>query len=97
MSLMKSTVLAAAMVAGVALAAQAQTGPSVASMPAPGPKASSEGYQGPYNQTAVPQSPAYPGPNAGAGNGVMPPRYQKPAGWDANPNMHPYDMGPRPN
>ena len=93
----KSLVLGLGLVAGIAATASAQQGPSVASLP--GPRASSEiSIPGPDRQAVVPTG-NYPGPNAGATNGPMPPRFEKPADWDTNAALHPYTsgMGPKPH
>ena len=95
----RSTFLAAGIVFGVAVTAQAQSGPNIANLPPAGPKASSQGFQGGGEPPRVAQSPAYPGPNAGAGNAPLAPHYAKPGDWDANTAMHPYTskQGPSPN
>lgn len=101
----KPIVLGLSLAAGLVAAAQAQVaqygpapgGSSVASLP-PGPRTNSNTtVHGEMGQTVVP-SGAYPGPGAGAGNGQMPPRYQKPADWDSNLALHPYTssgVGPK--
>jgi len=78
-------------------AAASPVAPSVA-MPGPNPGTSSNAGMA-ATQTAVAPSPTYVGPSPGAGNGNMPPRFEKAADWDANTALHPYtsNMGPRPN
>ena len=106
MSIMKPTLLALGLVAGVALSAQAQTaagpapGPSIASLPpAQGPRPSSYESIRQGEHVAVTPSPAYVGPAPGASTGNMPPHFDKSTDWDTNPAMHPYDSGksPKPN
>src|SRR5262249_32716328 len=103
-SFLKPVVLGLGLVCGIAVAAQAQTAPvtpapSIASLPPTdqGPRVYSHGYQGPAAPVAVQSSGAYPGPNPGATNGVMPPHYEKSADWDGNMALHPYtsNMGPK--
>ena len=102
-TLMKPTLLALGLVAGIAFSAQAQTatgpapGPSVASLPpAPGPRPSSYNSIPSGEHVAVTPSPAYVGPAPGASTGHMPPLFDKSTDWDANPAMHPYDNGKSP-
>jgi hypothetical protein len=113
MNLTKAFVLGLGLLTGVAVAAQAQDG-SVASLP-PGAAtaatpAPSAGYPGPnpgtgfYGGTVTQQqpvvpSPQYVGPAPGAGYYGTGPAYQKPADYEANTGMHPYNggTGPRPN
>ena len=94
---LKPIVLGLGLVAGIALSAQAQTvpvtpGPSIASLPPSdqGPRASSHNFVQGDHRAMVEPSGNYPGPAPGATNGVMPPHYEKSAGWDADPVMHPY-------
>ena len=101
--MLKPIALSLGLVAGLALTAQAQTvpvtpGPSVASLPPSdqGPRAASHNFVQGDRPTAVIPSGTYPGPAAGAGTGVIPPHFEKPVGWDSNPNMHPYDAGQSP-
>jgi|KBSMisStaDraftv2_1062788.scaffolds.fasta_scaffold2003885_1 hypothetical protein len=99
MSVLKPTLLGLGLAVAVAAAAQAQ-GVNIANVPAEGPRASSHGYQGPQQAATVAPSPVYPGPAAGAGNGVMQKPFEKPAGYDQNPMLNPYSTGnggPRPN
>jgi len=95
---LKPIVLGLGLMAGVALSAQAQTapvtpGPSIASLPPidQGPRASSHNFVQGDRPTAVQQSGNYPGPAPGATNGIMPPHFEKSAGWDSDARMHPYD------
>ncbi len=103
---LKPIVLGLGLVAGVALSAQAQTapvtpGPSIASLPPSdqGPRASSHNFVHGDHPAGVVQSGNYPGPAPGAGNGVMPPHYEKSVDWDNNTALHPYtsNMGPKPH
>jgi hypothetical protein len=97
---LKPIVLGLGLVAGIAFGAHAQSvsgaptpGPSVASLPLEGPRASSSNsIPAPVRPMVVP-SGNYPGPAPGAGTGAMPPRFEKSADWDANPNMRPYTSG----
>jgi len=102
-TLFKTTALSLGLLAGIAVAAQAQTaantpapGQSIANLPMPGPRASSLGYVPQEQHLPVAQSGNYPGPNAGAVNGPMPPHYERPADWDKNVVMHPYTSGEGP-
>ncbi len=92
----KATVLSLGLVAGIAVGAQAQT-----NSPYPGPKAGSiHSVPNMTAQTAVlPPSTAYPGPALGGGGAYQSQQFQKPAGYDQDPGMKPYDKGygPRPN
>ena len=89
LTLCKSTVLAAAFLAGVAIAANADP----ASTSAAGTAAN--GASGSQSQSrglaALPPSTTTPAPN-----GVTPPEpknYQVPSDFDANVNLHPYTSG----
>ena len=103
----KPVLLGLGLVACLAVGAQAQTVSTVpvpdasnlANLPPEGPRASHMNSIPGYTQAPVVPSGAYPGPNAGAGTGSTPPRFQKPADWDQNALMRPYDAGkgPRPN
>ncbi len=102
-TLFKTTALSLGLLAGIAAAAQAQTAPSptvpgqsIANLPLPGPRASSLGNIPREQHMPVAQSGIYPGPNAGAVNGPMPPHFEKPADWDQNVAMHPYTSGEGP-
>jgi len=97
------TVLSLGLLAGIAAVAQAQTasdltvpGQSIANLPLPGPRPSSLGNIPREPHLPVAQSGVYPGPNAGAVNGPMPPHFEKPADWDQNVAMHPYTSGEGP-
>ena len=90
MSLFNSALIGAALAVGLTAAAQAQMGPNIANLPPEGPRASSHGFQG-GNVHAVAPSEAYPGPGPGGqATGAMQ-HFDKPAGWDANLALHPYD------
>ena len=102
----KSVLLGLGLVGGIALGAQAQTaltnaipGTSIANLPSEGPRASSLEAIPTGQHLPLAASGNYPGPAPGAGTGQMPPRYQKPADWEANTGLHPYTsgIGPRPN
>jgi hypothetical protein len=104
----KSALLGLGLVAAIGLGAQAQTasgpapGPSIATLPPAaeqGPRPSSYLSIPQGQHIAVTPSPAYVGPAPGAGTGQVPPRFEKSAGWDADPTNKPYDAGkgPRPN
>jgi hypothetical protein len=89
LTLCKSTVLAAAFLAGVAIAANA--GP--ASTSAAGTVANPASGSQPQGRAlaALPPSTATPPPNS-----VTPPenrRYQVPSDFEANVNLHPYTSG----
>jgi len=94
-SMLKSTVLGVALLAGAALAAQAQ---SVSSLPPTG---------GALTQSAAAQTPASPpsiGLSPGASQTPTAPHYQSPAPYASNPAEHPYSAsvdkamaGPKPN
>lgn len=76
---------------GGAPVAAAPVGPSVAY---PGPNPGSGYYGGTVSQQQpVTPSPKYVGPAPGASDGPMPPRYAKPAGYDADAALHPYTSG----
>ena len=103
-TLFKTTALSLGLMAGIAIAAHAQTvsntvvpGQSIANLPPLGPRASSSGYIPPDPQIPVVRSGNYPGPGAGAADGPVPPRFDKPVDWDRNVAMHPYtsDQGPK--
>jgi hypothetical protein len=111
-SFVKASVLGLGLLTGVAFAAQAQT--STASLPPnagapsavapsgnyPGPNPGSNGISGtPVMGGPVVASGQYPGPALGSSNGAMPPRFQKPAGYDQDRSMTPYGTGygPKPN
>jgi hypothetical protein len=108
-SLIKPALLSLGLVAGIALSAQAQTAPygpnpgagSIASLPpSDSPRASSHNSIPGVAEHAVAPSPAYVGPSPGAGNGHMPPHFNKSSDWDSNTALHPYTtsgMGPKPN
>lgn len=85
----KAAVLGLGLMAGAAFAAQAQTSETLSSLPPGG---------GPTASQVAP-SGAYPGPGPGGGNAAVAPHFQKPAGYDADVAMHPYErgIGPRPN
>ena len=113
-SFVKTSILGLGLVAGVAFAAQAQTD-TTASLPPgggnvpsavapsgnyPGPNPGSSNISGnPVMGGPVVASERYPGPDAGAGTGKVPPLFEKPAGYDQDRNMVPYggSYGPRPN
>jgi hypothetical protein len=82
-------------------AAPAATAPVGPMNPYPGPNPGSGANiaGGQTQQAGVAPSPAYVGPPAGAGNGHMPPRFEKSADYDSNTSLHPYSsaQGPRPN
>jgi hypothetical protein len=94
-SMLKSTVLGVALLAGTVLAAQAQ---SVSSLPPNGSAATA---------SAPAQSPASPpsiGLSPGASATPTAPHYQSPAPYASNPAEHPYSAsvdkamaGPKPN
>lgn len=101
---LKPILLGLGLAAGIAFGAPAQTvavtpGPSVANLPPEGPRVSSNNFIPAPAQLAIAPSGTYPGPAAGAGTGVMPPHFVKPAGYDQNAALHPYTsgFGPRPN
>jgi hypothetical protein len=108
-SLIRPALLGLGLIAGITVGAQAQTAmsgpnpatsPSIASLPpVDEPRDSSHNSIPGDNQHAVAPSPTYIGPAPGAGNGHMPPHFNKSADWDRDPVMHPYSsgMGPKPN
>jgi hypothetical protein len=108
MKALKPILLSFGLVAGVALGAHAQAvsstatpGPSIANLPPDGPRANSLGaIPSVGQQLPVAASGTYPGPAPGASTGQLPPRFDKPAGYDQDAAMHPYTgpgMGPKPN
>jgi hypothetical protein len=108
-SLIRPALLGLGLIAGLTVGAQAQTAmsgpnpgtsPSIASLPTVDqPRAASHLSIPGSTVQAVPRSPDYVGPAPGAGNGQMPPHYNKSADWDADPSLHPYSSGhgPKPN
>jgi|SRR5579863_3705339 len=103
---LKPIVLGLGLMAGVAIGAHAQTaqmgpspGPSVASLPLEGPRANSATHIPAPSQQAVAPSGRYPGPGPGEWTIKDPPHFDKPAGYDADARMHPYNpgIGPKTN
>jgi hypothetical protein len=113
-SFVKASVLGLGLLAGAAFVAQAQTD-TTASLPPggggvsssvapsgnyPGPAVGSNNISGkPVMGGPVVASGQYPGPALGSSNGQMPPRFDKPTGYDQDRNMTPYGTGygPKPN
>jgi hypothetical protein len=94
-SMLKTTVLGVALLAGTALAVQAQ---SVSSLP-PNGAASTQS-----TATQTPASPPSIGLSPGASSTPTAPHYQSPAPYASNPAEHPYSAsvdkamaGPKPN
>jgi len=111
-SLLKSALVGAALVAGSMTVAHAQSnvaalppsGPMTATAPSygsyPGPQPGNAwGGVGQQTQPVTPSTASMGGPNPGAGTGVVPPKWEKPAGYDQNVAMTPYtsNIGPRPH
>ena len=85
---------------GTAATPPAATAPVGLSAAYPGPNPGSGYYGGTVAvQQPVTPSAKYVGPAPGASDGPMPPKFDKPAGYDGDTSMHPYtsNMGPKPN
>ena len=111
-SLLNSALLGAAMVVGTMTFAHAQsnvaalppsgalsaTPPSYGTYPGPQPGNAWAGV-GQQTMPVMPSPSTTEGPRPGAAAGLLPPKWDKPAGYDENVAMHPYtsNMGPRPH
>ena len=96
LNLVKSTIAALVLSMGIAASAQAQQGPSIADLPPPGPRASSL-MNIPHEPRPLAPSPQYIGPAPGAVDAGKSATFQKPAGYDNDIMMHPYNTGPKLN
>jgi hypothetical protein len=91
-SLVNSTAAALALLVGIAASAHAQ---QVADLPPAGPRASSL-MTVPVQPKALAESPKYIGPAPGATDAAKSAAFQKPAGYDNDVTMHPYNAGVGP-